>query len=266
MRIRNVDGRRALAGLGVAMMAAAFLAGIPSAANALPDFEAANEDVSFGTVAVGSSKDVSVTITNEGSAAGVDDQATSAGMVPPPPTSDDEEFNFVSTTCGTFPGDVKFFDKGDSCTVTYRFTPSDSKPASDTAAVTLAYTQDENGPNPPGATFAITTIEFRLFGNHLCGGLEPTKYGTDGADDLDGTSGNDVIVGLGGDDDIKGGGGSDRVCGGSGDDVLRGKSGRDRLFGDSGSDDLRGGKGRDVCNGGSHVDVFKKCEKVSGLP
>ena len=86
-----------------------------------------------------------------------------------------------------------------------------------------------------------------------------TIVGTDAAEELTGTPGDDVICALGGDDVIDGGGGddiifggpgNDRIQGGTGDDVLHGGEGDDRLFAHLGDDVLYGGLGDDVMRGG----------------
>lgn len=98
--------------------------------------------------------------------------------------------------------------------------------------------------------------------------------GTNDADNITGSSGNDVIGAMGGDDRVdagagddivKGGEGDDRIDGGSGndalygragDDDLRGGSGDDKLVGDEGDDQLRGGSGNDVLIGGAGDDLL----------
>ena len=114
-----------------------------------------------------------------------------------------------------------------------------------------------------------------------CNGLTATIVGTSGADDIEGTAGNDVIVGLAGDDQIRGKGGDDTICGnagndriygqdgddhinggngddvaygGDGDDFITGKNGDDRLKGEGGEDRLVGGNGADTLVGGSDDD------------
>ena len=64
-----------------------------------------------------------------------------------------------------------------------------------------------------------------------CQGRTVTILGSPSNDDLEGTSGDDVIAGRGGNDDIEGRGGDDLVCGGSGTDDMAGGTGRDRLYG-----------------------------------
>jgi hypothetical protein len=83
-----------------------------------------------------------------------------------------------------------------------------------------------------------------------------TITGTDGADRLTGTRGDDVICGLGGDDRIRAGGGDDVVYGDAGTDTLRGDGGGDVLYGDDGDDTLRGDAGRDVLGGGPGADAL----------
>lgn len=98
-----------------------------------------------------------------------------------------------------------------------------------------------------------------------CNGMEATIVGTSGADDIDGTDGDDVIVAKGGDDDIDAGAGDDVVCGGAGaddidgqegDDYLSGGGGDDNLAGAVGDDDHYGGAGYDVANGATGADTF----------
>jgi hypothetical protein len=85
-----------------------------------------------------------------------------------------------------------------------------------------------------------------------CAGSPPSGaiVGTNGANVLNGTSGNDKIFGLGGPDIINGGGGNDLICGGDGPDISDGGSGNDVLNtkdGVSGNDVANGNAGNDTC-------------------
>jgi thermitase len=82
--------------------------------------------------------------------------------------------------------------------------------------------------------------------------------GTDGDDDLEGTSGRDVICAGAGDDTFRGLGGDDVVYGGRGADTIRGNDGHDRLFGEEGDDTIIGGAGRDTIRGGAGRDVERQ--------
>jgi Ca2+-binding RTX toxin-like protein len=70
--------------------------------------------------------------------------------------------------------------------------------------------------------------------------------GTDAAERIDGSAGNDTITLLGGDDSADGGAGDDTLSGGDGDDSLEGGDGDDLLDGGSGNDTLMGGYGDDT--------------------
>ena len=108
-------------------------------------------------------------------------------------------------------------------------------------------------------------------GGVTCAGETATMTGDGGSNEIDGTSGRDVIHARGGNDEIDGHGGNDLICGGSGRDELAGDAGNDRiragrgndeldgnagsdgLFGGPGSDDIDGGGGNDEC-AGEHVE------------
>jgi hypothetical protein len=89
--------------------------------------------------------------------------------------------------------------------------------------------------------------------------------GTQGNDELVGTSQRDVITGLGGndrfngcsgDDTLNGNSGNDGIAGGPGDDDLHGNEGNDYLQGDSGDDFLFGNEGNDILVGNEGRDRF----------
>ena len=82
------------------------------------------------------------------------------------------------------------------------------------------------------------------------------QVGTDAADTLTGTPGNDLLVGAQGSDSLTGLGGADVLCGGTGNDSLSGGDGPDTLDGDKGNDNLSGGAGADVLRGGQGSDTL----------
>jgi Ca2+-binding RTX toxin-like protein len=101
----------------------------------------------------------------------------------------------------------------------------------------------------------------------VCGGRTPTVLGTEHADALHGTPGDDVINGKGGTDAIAGQGGNDIICGGEGtdltsggpgDDVIYGGAGRDMISGGSGNDTLYGGPDQDLLSGGSGTNTVEQ--------
>ncbi len=81
-----------------------------------------------------------------------------------------------------------------------------------------------------------------------------TIYGTDGNNDIKGTSGSDTIYGGDGNDKISGGSGNDTLDGGDGNDKLSGGAGSDILDGGAGNDTLDGGAGNDTLDGGAGND------------
>ena len=87
-----------------------------------------------------------------------------------------------------------------------------------------------------------------------CFGRPATIVGTEGNDNLRGTSRADVIVGLGGRDEINGLGGVDRLCGQRGPDTVSGGPGSDKLSGGETSDQLSGGDGNDLLDGNTGYD------------
>jgi len=80
--------------------------------------------------------------------------------------------------------------------------------------------------------------------------------GTGGSDNLNGTSGPDVIYARGGNDTIRGHDGNDVIFAGRGNDVARGGPGNDVVYGGPGNDVLWVGAGADVQYGGPGNDVL----------
>lgn len=89
-------------------------------------------------------------------------------------------------------------------------------------------------PPPLGAVVPVGAAEAAE--KPRCHGKVATIVGTDGSDEIKGTSGRDVIVGGAGNDEIDGRGGADVICGAGGSDELRGGGGDDLL--DGGRDEL----------------------------
>ena len=92
-----------------------------------------------------------------------------------------------------------------------------------------------------------------------------TINGTEKADRITGTAGNDIICagggndlvnGLGGDDVIYGGNGNDRINAGAGADDVYGDAGSDSIDGGVGKDDISGGLGSDTITGGTEADLI----------
>jgi Ca2+-binding RTX toxin-like protein len=79
--------------------------------------------------------------------------------------------------------------------------------------------------------------------------------GTEGEDRIRAKDGNDDIYGLGGDDRIRGGDGDDYIYAGSGDDRVRGDDGNDLVYGEDGNDQIRGRDGNDYLDGGAGYDT-----------
>jgi Ca2+-binding RTX toxin-like protein len=87
-----------------------------------------------------------------------------------------------------------------------------------------------------------------------CAGVAATRVGTNGNDEIYGTSRRDVIVARGGLDEIYGRGGGDLICAGAGNDDVEAGPGADRVYGQEGPDDLEGQAGNDRVSGGSGRD------------
>ena len=81
-------------------------------------------------------------------------------------------------------------------------------------------------------------------------------FGSEQADSLEGSEGNDTIHAGAGNDVLFGMGGNDTLYGGAGNDVLFGGSGDDHLYGGEGNDVLFGGSGDDYLDGGDGVNVL----------
>ncbi|MEH1966862.1 cadherin-like domain-containing protein [Nostoc sp.] len=128
----------------------------------------------------------------------------------------------------------------------FNYTLSDGS-LTDTATVTVAVGLINNGTN-----FADSLIG--SIGNDIINGGNgnDTIKGGAGDDSLFGENGNDVLYGDGlmdggaGNDTLNGGNGDDTLYGGGGSDRLYGGNGKDLLYGDLGSDTLTGNNGNDT--------------------
>ena len=87
--------------------------------------------------------------------------------------------------------------------------------------------------------------------------LDNLQWGTDSADNLNGTDNSDVIFGLNDNDTLDGHGGNDWLYGGEGNDYLDGYANDDTLYGGKGNDSLIGGNGKDKLYGGEDDDTLR---------
>lgn len=95
----------------------------------------------------------------------------------------------------------------------------------------------------------ISPIELPAECTELAGKIQFTIEGTEGDDELKGTSANELIIAKGGDDEVDAKGGDDCVIGGTGEDDLDGGTGKDIIVGGEGKDDLHGGSNSDTLYG-----------------
>ncbi|SEE72757.1 Ca2+-binding protein, RTX toxin-related [Pseudomonas migulae] len=73
---------------------------------------------------------------------------------------------------------------------------------------------------------------------------------------LGGTNAADILISSEGDDTVWGDGGNDRIEGGDGNDQLRGGAGDDIITDKGGDDNIQGGDGNDVLHGGNGVNLI----------
>ncbi|WP_207266255.1 peroxidase family protein [Pseudomonas sp. GW101-3H06] len=73
---------------------------------------------------------------------------------------------------------------------------------------------------------------------------------------LGGTNSADILIASEGDDTVWGDGGNDRIEGGDGNDQLRGGAGDDIISDMGGDDNIQGGDGNDVLHGGNGVNLI----------
>ena len=87
--------------------------------------------------------------------------------------------------------------------------------------------------------------------------------GTDLADILISSEGDDTLYGDGGNDRLEGGYGNDLIMGGAGDDIMTDIGGDDNLQGDDGNDVIHGGQGENLILGGRGSDFIITGEDIT---
>ncbi|MGF6690165.1 Ca2+-binding RTX toxin-like protein [Metapseudomonas resinovorans] len=98
---------------------------------------------------------------------------------------------------------------------------------------------------------------------HYTGDEHVVLGGTDNADILIASIGDDTIWGDGGNDRIEGGDGVDSLNGGAGDDIITDMGGDDNIKGDDGNDVIQAGNGFNLILGGAGNDFIITGEDVS---
>ncbi|MCR6636864.1 peroxidase family protein [Devosia sp.] len=111
-----------------------------------------------------------------------------------------------------------------------------------------------NNPATPGAD--TNYLRF-TGGDHVVLG------GTNNADILTASIGDDTIWGDGGNDRIEGGAGNDNIDGGAGDDIISDSGGDDVIKGGDGNDVIHGGNGLNLIIGGAGSDFIITGEDAS---
>ena len=125
------------------------------------------------------------------------------------------------------------------------------------------------------ATHASRTVNTSAIGStKLSGNFENVNGGSGNdvilgnaaANSLNGGSGNDSLDGDSGNDTINGGSDDDAIFGGDGNDVINGNEGSDTIIGDAGNDTIHGDAGDDTVIGGLGADqLFGDADNDTGL-
>ncbi|VVQ13364.1 hypothetical protein PS938_03912 [Pseudomonas fluorescens] len=110
-------------------------------------------------------------------------------------------------------------------------------------------TADPLGPNGAQVVFRDNPLTVGADTNYI-------KYTGDEHIVLGGTDNADILISSEGDDTVWGDGGNDRIDGGDGNDQLRGGAGDDIITDTGGDDNLQGGDGHDVLHGGNGVNLI----------
>ncbi len=116
--------------------------------------------------------------------------------------------------------------------------------------IDLTYGPGQTAANPSG-TELMTHIESVITGNG-----DDDVTGSNVANLLDASGGNDTLLGHDGEDTLFGGEGNDNLNGGGQSDAIYGGEGEDLLYGGSGADYLEAGADDDIVFGGSGGDTI----------
>lgn len=103
--------------------------------------------------------------------------------------------------------------------------------------------------------FRLSDLDLSDFRDLEPGPVTPPDVPVRGQD-IDGTNRADVLIGTAGNDDMDGRRGDDQLRGGAGNDDMDGDDGNDSLLGEDGRDDIDGGRGNDVLDGGAGDDIL----------
>lgn len=123
---------------------------------------------------------------------------------------------------------------------------------------------NKTGPSCAAPTIKGTTGDDTLYGTPAADvivsyGGDDRIYAYGGRDLICAGPGADLVRGGLKGDTVIGGIGPDRLIGEDGNDVIKGKAGRDVLRGNLGNDFLNGGRGIDNCKGGPGADTLRRC-------
>jgi Ca2+-binding RTX toxin-like protein len=128
---------------------------------------------------------------------------------------------------------------------------------SGTLNLTVTATATETSTGTTASSSQVVAVTFESTTTSTVGTQNAeTLTGTAGNDQLQGFAGDDTLNGNDGNDLLYGDAGNDVISGGNGNDVLFGGAGNDTLTGNDGNDKLYGGAGNDSLTGGNGADVF----------
>ncbi|MEH2513014.1 Ca2+-binding RTX toxin-like protein [Nitrobacteraceae bacterium AZCC 1564] len=144
---------------------------------------------------------------------------------------------------------------GEHATVSITYTAEDSNGAQTTGEFVLTV-DGVTDMHPINGTDKADVLFDTAGDDHITGGDgADVIFTTSGSDLVDAGSGNDSVMALTGNATVNGGDGNDTIVGGSGNTVLNGDAGNDTITGGSGNEILNGGAGNDtlISNGGNDI-------------